>query len=227
MTARHPMDCYLTPPCAARAIGMWLASLGRGYVPHHLLDPFAAAGSLLVWASDLCTDLRFDRLFAHELDIRWGPELHTRLKPFYVSLGRDSFVMPWTVVGGIAPHIITNPPFGRTLAAVERCRAHAYTHRRWACVLMRTDWWQHPGRQHLAPDHFLALEWRPVFGLNKHGKFSTDYAGYVWCVWEPVATGSTRMAFLARPEVPQEMVAEHRRLARMAHEMVREMDQGA
>ena len=26
MTARHPMDCYLTPPCAARAIGMWLAS---------------------------------------------------------------------------------------------------------------------------------------------------------------------------------------------------------
>lgn len=221
MTARHPMDCYLTPPCAARAIGMWLASLGRGYVPHHLLDPFAAAGSLLVWASDLCTDLRFDRLFAHELDIRWGPELHTRFKPFYVSLGRDSFVMPWTVVGGIAPHIITNPPFGRTLAAVERCRAHAYTHRRWACVLMRTDWWQHPGRQHLAPDHFLALEWRPVFGLNKHGKFSTDYAGYVWCVWEPVATGVCRMAWLARPKVPDEMCAEHRRLARMAHEMGR------
>lgn len=226
MTARHPNDAYLTPPCAAIALGRWLRS-APGFIPHHILDPFAGAGSLLRWAGDECSDLRFDYLFAHELDARWVPELHTRFKPFFVSVGRDSFAMPWTV-RGLAPHVITNPPFGRTREAVERSRAHAYDHGRFACVLMRTDWWQHEGRGHLAPDYFVALQWRPVFGLNKHGKFSADYAGYVWCVWTPEATGECRMAWLARPDdVPREMVAEHRRLARMAHEMGRQMARGA
>lgn len=224
----HKYDCWLTPPCAAVALGDWLwrhtHTRTREWPTHvgDLLDPFAGAGSLLLWAGDVCTDARFDLRFAFELDTRWAPELRQRVSPFLSRIGRDSFGMPWTPQGS-TPSIITNPPFGRTREAVERCRAHAYEHRRWACVLMRTDWWQHEGRNHLAPDHFLALQWRPVFGLNKHGQFSTDYAGYVWCVWDPMPTGACRMAWLARPEVPKEMVAEHRRLARMAHEMGREM----
>lgn len=224
MTARHPNDAYLTPPCAAIAIGRALFAL-PGYVPGALLDPFAAAGSLLVWAGELCTDSRFDAVYAFEMDARWGPELGRRVHPFNTRLGRDSFAMPWTVFGH-APHIITNPPFGRTQTAIEMAMDHARTHRRWAAVLMRTGWWQHPGRGHLAPDHFLALQWRPVFGMNKHLKFSTDYAGYVWCVWEPNPTGICRMGWLARPEVPKEMVAEHRRLARLAHQMGAAMAQG-
>lgn len=156
----------------------------------------------------------------------WKDEGYRRgLLAAVCDLEEDAFAMPWTVFGH-APHIITNPPFGRTLTAVEMALDHARTHRRWAAVLMRTGWWQHPDRGHLAPDHFLALQWRPVFGMNKHLKFSTDYAGYVWCVWEPSATGLCRMGWLARPEVPKEMVAEHRRLARLAHQMGAAMAQG-
>lgn len=50
MTDRHPMDCYVTPPCAAIAIGKWLEERW----PHEVsdldwLDPFAGPGTLLPW----------------------------------------------------------------------------------------------------------------------------------------------------------------------------------
>lgn len=213
VTSRHPMDCYITPPCASVAIGRWLAPRVRG----PLLDPFAGPGLILTHAVQSMHD--YHELYAFDLDASWGPELHTRVAPMRTRLGRDSFVMDWCPLGE-RPHVLTNPPFGRTQTAVEMAMDHARTHGRYACVLMRTDWWQHPGRGHLAPDHFLALQWRPVFGLNKQGKFSTDYAGYVWCVWEPEPSGLCRMAWLARPDdVTREMVAEHRRLARLAYDM--------
>lgn len=217
--SRHPSDCYLTPPCAALALRAWL--LARGDLPMApWLDPFAGAGTLLEWgvpADDA-------EVHAFELDARWGAELRRRVGGA-VRLGRDSLAAPW-LIRGEAPHVITNPPFGETLVAIGRAQAHAHVHGRWACALMRTDWWQHPRRSHLRPDHMLFLEWRPAFGLSKDGRLSTDYAGYVWCVWSPDHGEQTRAEFLSRPQVPDELRADHKRLARMAHEMGREMAQG-
>lgn len=221
--SRHPSDCYLTPGCAAFALRRWLLSAEADVDLAPWLDPFAGAGTLLEWGAPLA----YER-FAFELDRRWSAELVARVGPMNVRIGRDSLAMPWLVRGSLsAPHVITNPPFGRTLEAIGRAQSHARVHGRWACVLMRTDWWQHPNRSHLRPDRMLFLEWRPAFGLNKKGQLSTDYAGYVWCVWSPEPADETRVEFLQRPEIPDEMRAEHRRLARVAHEMGREMAQGA
>lgn len=219
MTDRHPMDCWLTPPCAARALCAWLCDRPAWDGAEPFLDPFAGPGTLLPWAMP---DVPH---FAFEMDARWGPELRAHIPAMNTRLGRDSLQMEW-LVRGHCPHIVTNPPFGRIRIAVEMAADHARTNKRWACMLMRTDWWQHPDRSHLRPDHMLLLEWRPVFGLNRHGKFGSDYAGYAWCVWAPSPTGECHTEWLARPEVPKELVAEHRRLARIAHEMGREA-QGA
>lgn len=219
MTEHNPNDCFLTPPCAAYAINGWLQEHDAGILDHWL-DPFAGPGTLLVWGAPSALGMG---LHAFELDARWERELRTRISPLSIRVGRDSFQMEWLVWGPVKPHVLSNPPFGSIRLAVEMALDHAREHQRWACLLVRTDWWQHAGRSHLRPDHMLMLEWRPVFGLNRHGKFGTDYAGYAWCVWSPTPSGECRMEWLARPEdVPKEMVAEHRRLARLAHEMGRQ-----
>lgn len=207
----NPYDCWLTPPCAALALRWWLTYRDLGLEPW--LDPFAGPGSLVSWGVPLGREQ-----FGFELDTRWERELRACVNAYSFRVGRDSFALDWSVRGQV-PHIISNPPFSRTLDAVERARDHAFNRQRWACLLMRTDWWQHPNRSRMRPDHMLLLEWRPVFGLNRHGKFGTDYAGYAWCVWVPIATGECRVEWLARPAVPKELVAEHRRLARLAHQM--------
>lgn len=216
--SRHPNDAYLTPACAALALRWWLMARDIRHTPW--LDPFAGPGLLLSTAVPLGRET-----FGFELDARWQDELLTRTRPLGLRIGRDSLAMDWRTHGHW-PNVVTNPPYSQTLRAVERAQDHALVHERWACMLMRTDWWQHPDRSHLRPDHMLLLEWRPVFGLNRHGKFGSDYAGYAWCVWAPSPTGECHTEWLARPEVPKELVAEHRRLARIAHEMGREA-QGA
>lgn len=228
MTDRHPFDCLLTPPDAAIAIGQWLAEFDPDDGPSMLdgepiLDPFAGAGTLLQWA------VPGEELHAWEMDTRWGPELRQRVHPLHARLGRDSLAMEWMVRRGERPHILSNHPYVHTLAVVERTLDHARQHKRWVALLMRTDWWQHPGRDHLQPDFYLPLEWRPVFGLNKHGRFGTESGGSQWCVWLPEPSrGPVRARqLLRRPEVSDELRAEHRRLARMAHQWGRETAQGA
>ena len=211
-------DCWLTPPCAARALGT------RDLPRTHWLDPFGAAGTLPPWAFGMRP--LSPEVYAFDIDTRWQPELRANVLAMNTRLGHDSLAMDWRV-RDVVPHVVTNPPFGMTREALAKCRAHAYEHERYACVLMRTDWWQHRERSTLRPDHMLLLEWRPAFGLNREGRLSTDYAGYVWCVYEPRATGRTEVAFLARPEVPDELRAEHKRLARLANQMGAAMAQGA
>lgn len=225
MTARHPMDCYITPPCAARAMGIYLeaSDLAEWYVEDDWLDPFAGPGTLLPWMLRLEPEFVPDvQSHAFELDMRWDAEQRAYIPDMNRRLGRDSLAMTWAVRGQV-PHVATNIPFGVTTEALARCRTHAYDHERVACVLMRTDWWQHQGRSALRPDRMLLLEWRPAFGfrIDKRGKvvLSTDYAGYVWCVYEPRPTGRTEVDFLVRPEVPNHQRAEHKRLARLAFDM--------
>lgn len=211
----HPFDCWITPPCAAIALGRWFCSM---LPPFDLaLDPFAGPATLVPW-----TGLA-EHAHARELDPRWESEARTRAVSLHIG---DSLASAW-LIDGRAPHIVTNPPYGLTREAIERCRNHAYEHRRWACLLLRTDWWQHRNRSHLRPDHMLMLEWRPAFGLNSKQRLATDYAGYSWACWMPAPTGRTSMSWLPRPEVPAEQCAEHKRLAMLAYHMGQEMAQGA
>lgn len=230
MTARHPMDCYITPPEAAMALGVWL-SVDCWFVEHDeglskplWLDPFAGPGTLIPWMTGLPGGEPDPNHFAFELDMRWAEEQRAYVLGTNQRLGHDSLKIGWTVRGGQAPHIATNIPFGETSKALARCRQHAYGHGRYAAVLMRTDWWQHRERSRLRPDHMLMLEWRPAFGYRWDKKaqrlvWSTDYAGYVWCVYEPTPTGKTELEFLARPKVPKALSDEHKRLARLAYNM--------
>lgn len=231
MTDRHPMDCYITPPEVGHALGEWLFerfSIGS----EHALDPFAGPGTFLPWTWYLPRGCILPNHHAYELDMCWDAEQAAYIHPLNRRMGRDSLAMEWLVRGRVAPHIVTNPPFGETANALGRCRDHAYEHRVTSSVLMRTDWWQHQGRSGLRPDHMLLLEWRPAFGFrwDKQASrlvMSTDYAGYVVCVYEPRPTRHTEVHFLARPDVPAELRAEHRRLARFAYRMGHETAQGA
>lgn len=227
MTDRHPMDCYITPPCAARALGSWLMSHDRyddATCDGEWLDPFAGPGALLPWMLHLDAEFVPDDLtHAFELDMRWDAEQAAYIPAMNRRMGRDSLAIEWAIRRS-RPNVSTNIPFGVTAEALARCRDHAYDHGRVSSVLMRTDWWQHKGRAGLRPDHMLLLEWRPSFGFRLEPKtqrlvMSTDYAGYVFCVYEPRPTGRTETHFLARPSVPDHLRAEHRRLARLAYSM--------
>ncbi len=206
MTDRHPFDCFITPPCAAIALGVW-----HGLRPRFrtALDPFAGPGTLVPW-----TGLA-ERAHAREIDPRWESEARANAATVHIG---DSLSEAW-LINGRVPHIITNPPYKLTRETIERARDHAYEHRRWACLLLRTDWWQHRNRSHLRPDHMLMLEWRPAFGLNSKLRLATDYAGYSWACWMPSPTGRTSAHWLARPEVPPEQRAEHKRLSLLAYHM--------
>ncbi|MCC7542475.1 MAG: hypothetical protein IT379_40025 [Deltaproteobacteria bacterium] len=225
MTARHPLDCYLSPPCTALALRAHLeASPETAEALHgwHWHDPFAGPAYMfetLVRGVDGPPSTRL-RMSARELDTRWGDEICRRVYPAHARVGEDSFEHDWP-----RAHVATNFPYGRD-EAVQRLRDHARTHGRYACALMRTDWWQHPGRfEELRPDELLMLTWRPGFGYRldrASGKvvFSTDrYTGYVWALWAPRPAASCAFATLPRPEVPRALRDEHRRLARMAYDM--------
>lgn len=227
MTARSPTDAYLSPPCAALALRAWLRRVAPDAVQvGHWLDPFAGAGTLLEWTVGTTRS----RHHAVELDERWRPELAERFEAHNLRLA-DAFGLPdWSVCAGfVQPHIVTNPPYGRTPEAIVRLAQHARTQGRWCAALLRTDWWQHPERHLWRPDHFLLLEWRPAFGFREEkstGKvvLSTDrFTGYVWAVWSPFPGRRAELEFLSRPEVPDELRAEHRRLARLAFDYAREV----
>lgn len=228
VTDRHPMDCYLTPPCAARAIGIWTELHAQdAYAEGDWLDPFGGPGTLPAWMLQLEPEFIPDiQSHVFELDTRWNVEQAAYAHYLNRRVGYDSLTMPWLVRSG-APNIITNPPFGETAKALTRCREHAYDHRVYACALMRTDWWQHDAAKRwlaLKPDRFLLLGWRPAFSWRMEPKsgrlvWSTDYAGYVWCVWEPRPTGHTEVELLVKPTVPKHLALEHKRLARIAYDM--------
>lgn len=233
MTARHPLDCYLSPGCTALALRSYLElHYPAELAGWHWLDMFAGPG-LLVSTVVGGTDPghgALARTHAWELDRRWRDDLHTRIEPARTRLGLDSFDVPWVVHGGRAPHVVTNFPYGRD-EAVGALRLHAREHRRVTCALMRTDWWQHPGRwdEH-RPDAMLMLSWRPAFGFRREkltGKvvLSTDrYTGYLWALWAPEESAATRFEVLPRPEVPKPLVLEHRRLARKAYAFAHESE---
>lgn len=119
MTDRHPFDCFITPPCAAIALGVW-----HGLRPRFrtALDPFAGPGTLVPW-----TGLA-ERAHAREIDPRWESEARANAATVHIG---DSLSEAW-LINGRVPHIITNPPYKLTRETIERARDHAYEHRRCA-----------------------------------------------------------------------------------------------
>ncbi len=235
MTARHPMDCYVTPACAGIAIRHHL--MASPSIAHHpILDPFAGPGFLLQTGAPIGR-----RTYAHDLDTRWEPELRKRVSPLNIRLGRDSLAMDWSVRGGERPHILSNNPYGVTVESIEKARDHAYTHGRYAALLLRVDFWHHKSRARLRPDIKLSLEWRPKFAYREERKrdkatglmvptgrlvLGSDMSAYAWGIWLPEPTGDTREIYVAKPDVPAELEAEHARLAMLAYRMGHEA-QGA
>jgi hypothetical protein len=229
------MDCYVTPACAALAIRWWMMA-APGISHHPFLDPFAGPGFMVDIGAPLGREVH-----AWDLDTRWERELRARVSPLNIRVGRDSLAMDWLVRGAQRPHILTNNPYGVTVESIERARDHAYTHRRYAALLLRVDFWHHKGRKALRPDVKLALEWRPKFAYREEKKrdrntgemaptgrlvLGSDMSAYAWGVWTPERTGETREEFIEKPEVPAEMEREHARLAMMAYRMGAAMAQG-
>lgn len=213
--ARHPTDAYLSSPCSAIALYQWMyRESDRPAVA--VLDPFAGAGSLLHWFNLP----GYATTYAFELDGRWHDELVAGSHE-HVRCPVDSFSCSWLVPyqdREVVPWILTNPPYLRVPEAVARGIAHARQHATWAWFLLREDWFSHAGRP--VPDMYLKLRWRPSMGMctDKRGRRrpGTDrFTGYVWAGWGPFKQ-ETRMAFLERPAVPAELVADHRRLLELA-----------
>ena len=237
VTARHPMDCYITPACAGLAIRHWMMA-APGIAHHPFLDPFAGPGFLLQTGAPLGR-----AVYAFELDQSWHDELRTRVPAYNIRIGRDSLAMDWSVRGGkVRPHILTNNPYGVTVQSIEKARDYAYTHERYAALLLRVDVLHHPGREALEPDVKLSMRWRPKFAFHEvrrrdkdtgqmvpTGKLAlgSDMSAYTWAIWNPKPTGETREVYVSKPDVPLDLEAEHRRLALLAYYKGAAMAQGA
>lgn len=214
--ARHPTDAYLSSPCSAIALYQWMHRDRPATTRMGVLDPFAGAGSLLRWFNVFGAATTY----AIELDPRWEDELRAGGHA-HVRCPADAFDCGWSIDDGareVTPMVVTNPPYQRVPEAVERAIAHARQAVTWSWLLLREDWFSHGGRP--VPDWYLKLRWRPSMGMttDKAGRRrpGTDrFTGYVWAGWGPFKQ-ETRMAFLDRPVVSAEHVAEHRRLLERA-----------
>lgn len=197
----NAFDCWITPPCAAIVIREYLAPRIRGA---RVLDPFGGPGFLAQIVSPTCSVI--------EMDARWEPVLREQGVDHRIGDAFDDGDWP-------RADVATNPPYGRTQDAVAELQCHSYAHRVYSCALLRAEWWQHHGRRQYLPDEMLLLTWRPGFGYSaRTGKWGTDSQGYAWCIWHPVPTGECRVRWVDRPEVPAALVAEQKRLARIAYE---------
>lgn len=213
---RHPRDCYITPPCAAYALRSLL--IAHAWPTTQLepraayLDPFAGPGTLLEWGAPGA-----GQKIGLEVDERWRPELTGRSDACAFV---DSLAADWP-----RAHVITNPPYAATQAAVDRAVEHAERFGVLVALLLRTDWFQHPGRP--APDALALLRWRPRFSgaVDARGvmQLGSDYAGYAWAIWG--IRGARRfgcapmpaLAWLERPPVSEADKATHLRLATQAY----------
>lgn len=226
MTARHPLDCYLTPPCVALAVHAYLCDRAPEVLHEPWLDPFSGPGRFVAWVVAGTAAPPLALLHAWDLDPRWRRDLSQIILPARTRLGVDTIDMPW-VVAGRAVNIATNHPYGCD-AAVRRLHDQARVHGRWALGVVRTDWWQHPGRfEALRPDAQLQLGWRPAFGFraDKAGRIAlgTDrFTGYTVSVWRPERAPRCELEVLTRPDVPRALKHDHKVLARHAYALAHE-----
>lgn len=214
--SRHPRDCYITPPCAAFALRQLLNVHGQPRAVYH--DPFAGPGTLLEWGTPAGSTRT-----AMEIDPHWCDELAARVDDYTID---DALAGPWL---GNGAAIVTNPPYSYTEQAIAMAVEHSRRHDVLAALLLRTDYFQHPGRP--APDALALLRWRPRFSgaLNAKGELQlgSDYAGYVWAFWLPKTVRRDgipplpRLSWIDRPPVGEADRATHRKLALQAHQNAR------
>lgn len=210
--SRHERDFYPTPPCAAIALRQWLdgepTPMLREFRHHPVVDPCAGFGTLLKYmgvepslrrAVELTTD---ETVWQH---LRENVEKSVR---------GDALAMDWPAGG-----IVMNPPFDRLAdfiaKAVEEWNAHGVL----VAVLHPIAFWnaKDPERAGIMPPTIeLKLRWRPRFRHDGNGTFQ-DFA---WSVWHPGDRPWKRVRFgweaLDRPAVPEQLAAEHERLAALA-----------
>ena len=129
----------------------------------------------------------------------------------------DALTTPWPGHS----HILANPPFADLDAFARRTIEHhdrAILACEWnVCALFTpVGFWHTKNRLDIrAPQHVLPLTWRPDFLRADTGTFQD----FVWAVWERPSSddrNGTRWERLARPAVPQAVLDEHDRLARLA-----------
>lgn len=216
MTVRNPNDLYPTPPCAAFALRPALAVyLGIRLSDRTVVDPAAGYGTLLEWAG--VAPIRRWAIDLPGMDPRQARELGRRVMGVQTEVG-DALIMDWP-----RGDVIANPPFGVLERFVRRTLAHLEAGRgQIACILTPVGFWHAQRRADLpAPDWIMALGWRPNFsaGFRVGGAPATSpNQDYCWAIYDTrhVRPPYTRWVRIERPEVPDELVIEHARLARLA-----------
>lgn len=209
---RNANDLYPTPACVAFAVRGFLAQRYPWSLREAWHDPAAGFGTLLEWLG-IPMSLRY----ATELS-RWRPqiaELERRVPRTNLWVGANALEDAWPFA-----HRIENPPFSGLDAFVDRTIEQRRPGQL-ACVLAPVNFWHAQGRWEVPPpDWFLALGWRPNFtaGLKAGGEpGSSPNQDYSVAIYTGENQG-TRWVRVERPDVPQELVIEHRRLAQLACE---------
>lgn len=180
---RNHRDCYLSPPCTARALRRALDD--AGWEPTVVRDPFSGPAIL--------TDaFGAPMTIATEIDRMWEEDLAANQRVFYRI--QDGFSSPWG-----SESILTNPPYSLTDAAVEYA-VETLQPGRFAALLLRMDWFQHKGRAE--PTSLLPLRWRPAFGMapDKPPRLGTDWSGYAWGVWHDGSLDLPPVLWLDKPD---------------------------
>lgn len=213
---RTNRDFYPTPPCAAIAIGEWLfQNFPVEMTRDPVVDPAAGFGTLLDWSSVPFVNRRALEIGDEEFVVR---ELSARVPQKHVRFGVDSLsvdVEEWP-----KGHVLANPPFNLLEEFVARAcdlvvDGICTCERQIAAILTPVGFWHSKARvEMMAPDYLLALTWRPDFLRADTGTFQD----FVWCVWDTHVGPDQRTQWsrLSRPSVPQAVLDEHDRLARMA-----------
>lgn len=174
------LDQHWTP---ADMIGILAEHLRREPLPDgDVTEPFAGSGRLISALADV---LPIERWHAYEIDPKYRIALEALGVDHWIG---DALTRAWW------GHVVTNPPFGRSLGDVLH-RALGHLEAGNCVVLLGTHRAFVEKAWMPAPSEVLHPRWRPAFGGARAG-----LPGTCWAIWRPGHLGPTRSWYAEHPE---------------------------